>query len=245
MIQPINHYSKSPTLMNSIHTFQVPFQGETLHGESTFGSKGHVLMLHGGGKDRTVFYKYRDVLDSLGLGTTIFDFIGHGETGGDIHKSSLFNRTMQAEAVIASQRLVLTGCVGVSMGAYNALQLSKAMPLQSLVLMVPGVYSTAAYKIKFGPDFSAIIRKPRSWEQTDAWDITAALNGNLLVIAAEIDAIIPSEIPEKLLSSASRCSQKQLLIVPEAGHNNIWENLMLSPVLYENVRSAFKHCLSH
>jgi pimeloyl-ACP methyl ester carboxylesterase len=133
--------------------------------------------------------------------------------------------------------------MGVSMGAYNALQLSKAMPFQSLVLMVPGVYSTAAYKVTFGPDFSAIIRKHRSWEQSDAWDIAAAFTGNLLVIAAENDAIIPSEIPEKLLSSASCCCQKQLLIIPEAGHNNIWQNLMLSPALYENVRSAFKHCL--
>lgn len=231
--------------MSSIHYFQVPFQGATIHAESTFGCNGHILMLHGGGKDRTVFYKYRDLLRTLGFGTTMFDFLGHGETGGDIHESSLFNRTRQAEAVIASQRLVLTGCMGVSMGAYNALQLSKAVPFQSLVLMVPGVYSTAAYKVKFGADFSAIIRKHRSWEQSDAWDIAAAFTGNLLVIAAENDAIIPSEIPEKLLSSASCCWQKQLLIIPEAGHNNIWQNLMLSPVLYENVRSAFKHCLSH
>lgn len=231
--------------MISSHYFQVPFHGKTIHAESTFGCNGHVLMLHGGGKDRTVFYKYRNLLYTLGFGTTIFDFLGHGETGGDIHESSLFNRTMQAEAVIASQGLVLTGCMGVSMGAYNALQLSKAIQFQSLILMVPGVYSTPAYKVKFGPDFSAIIRKHRSWEHTDAWDIAAEFNGNLLVIAAENDAIIPSEIPEKLLSSASCCCQKQLLIIPEAGHNNIWENLMLTPVLYENVRSAFKHCLSN
>lgn len=231
--------------MISSHYFQVPFHGKKIHAESTFGCNGHVLMLHGGGKDRTVFYKYRNLLDTLGFGTTIFDFLGHGETRGDIHESSLFNRTMQAEAVIASQGLVLTGCMGVSMGAYNALQLSKAIQFQSLILMVPGVYSTPAYKVKFGPAFSAIIRKHRSWEHTDAWDIAAEFNGNLLVIAAENDAIIPSEIPEKLLSSASCCCQKQLLIIPEAGHNNIWENLMLTPVLYENVRSAFKHCLSN
>lgn len=230
--------------MISSHNFLVPFHGKTIHAESTFGRNGHVLMLHGGGKDRTVFYKYRDILDTLGFGTTVFDFIGHGETGGDIHESSLFNRTMQAEAVIASLGQTLTGCMGISMGAYNALQLSKAMQFRSLILMVPGVYSTLAYKVKFGPDFSAIIRQPRNWEHTDAWNIAAEFNGNLLIIAAENDAIIPSEIPEKLLSSASCFSQKQLLTIPKAGHNNIWENVMLSPALYENVRSAFKHCLS-
>lgn len=67
--------------MISSHNFLVPFHGKTIHAESTFGRNGHVLMLHGGGKDRTVFYKYRDILDTLGFGTTVFDFIGHGETG--------------------------------------------------------------------------------------------------------------------------------------------------------------------
>lgn len=202
-------------------------------------------MLHGGGKDRTIFYKYRELLNTLGFGTTIFDFLGHGETGGDIHESSLLCRTMQAEAVIAAQGLVPTGCIGVSMGAYNALQLSKVIRLQSLILMVPGVYSTPAYKVKFGPDFSAIIRKHRNWEHTDAWDIAAEFGGDLLVIATENDAIIPSEIPKRLLSAASRCCQKRLLIIPGAGHNSIWESLMLSPALYEKVFQAFKHCLSH
>lgn len=223
--------------------FQVPFHGETLYAESTFGRNGHILMLHGGGKDRTVFYKYRVLMDELGFGTTVFDFLGHGETGGDIHESSLFSRTMQAKAVIAFQGLALTGCMGVSMGAYNALQLSKDIRLQSLILMVPGVYSMPAYKVKFGPDFSAIIRKFRSWEDTDAWDIAAEFTGNLLVIAAGNDTIIPSEIPEKLVSSASLASQKKLLTIPEAGHNNIWENLMRSRDLYGKVYSAFDECL--
>jgi hypothetical protein len=60
--------------MSAIHYFQVPFQGTTIHAESTFGCNGHILMLHGGGKDRTVFYKYRDLLRTLGFGTTMFDF---------------------------------------------------------------------------------------------------------------------------------------------------------------------------
>ncbi|WP_084172317.1 alpha/beta fold hydrolase [Mangrovibacter sp. MFB070] len=231
--------------MIAVHYFQVPFHGSMLYAESTYGPNGHVLLLHGGGKNRTVFYKYRELLDTLGFGTTTFDFLGHGETGGNINESSLFSRTMQAEAVIASLRPELTGCIGVSMGAYNALQLSKMIRFQSLILMVPGVYSIPAYKVKFGPDFSAIIRKQRNWEHTDAWSIVSEFGGNLLVIAAENDAIIPSEIPQKLLSSASCSCQKQLLIIPKAGHNNIWDNLMLSPALYENVRRAFNHCLSH
>lgn len=89
--------------MMQSHSFLVPFQGETLYAESTFGRNGHVLMLHGGGKDRTIFHKYRVMLDESGFGTTIFDFLGHGETGGDIRDSSLLSRTQQATAVMDFQ----------------------------------------------------------------------------------------------------------------------------------------------
>lgn len=225
-------------------SFYVPFHGKTIIAETTPGCNGHILMLHGGGKDRKVFSKYRLLLQELGYGTTVFDFIGHGETGGDLYESSLFSRTRQAEAVIAHLNHPLSGCMGVSMGAYNALHLSTVVQLRTLILMVPGVYAKSAYKVKFGPDFSQIIRKHRSWEATDAWDIAARFTGNLLVVAAQNDVIIPSEIPQKLADSASNAAKKNLLIIPGAGHNSIWDSLMLSPDLYEKNRSAFETCLS-
>ncbi|AMG54189.1 TPA: alpha/beta hydrolase [Citrobacter amalonaticus] len=245
LIKPDIPSFNNATLMMQSHSFLVPFQGETLYAESTFGRNGHVLMLHGGGKDRTIFHKYRVMLDESGFGTTIFDFLGHGETGGDIRDSSLLSRTQQATAVMDFQGQIFTGCVGVSMGAYNALQLSKMVPLRSLILMVPGVYATPAYPVKFGPDFSAIIRQDRSWDATDAWAITAEFTGDLLVIAAENDTIIPADIPKKLVSSAAQACQKTLLTIDGAGHNSIWEQLMRSRACYESVRSAFERCLAH
>ena len=245
MIKPKTSSFNNATLMMLSHSFQVPFQGETLYAESTSGRNGHVLMLHGGGKDSTIFHKYRVMLDESGFGTTIFDFLGHGATGGDIHDSSLFSRTRQAQAVMDFQGQIFTGCVGVSMGAYNALQLSKVVPLRSLILMVPGVYATSAYPVKFGPDFSAIIREDRSWDATDAWAIAAQFTGDLLVIAAENDTIIPAEIPNKLVTSATQACQKKLLTIAGAGHNSIWEQLMRSRECYESVRTAFERCLAH
>jgi hypothetical protein len=244
LIKQRNQYFKKYPFMMLSRSFKVPFQGTTICAESTFGRNGHILMLHGGGKDRKIFYKYRALMDTLGFGTTLFDFIGHGETGGDIHTSSLFSRTMQAKAVIAFHDQPITGCMGVSMGAYNALHLSKTIKLRSLILMVPGVYSPLACKVKFGPDFSEIIRKFRSWEETDAWSIAAEFTGNLLVIAAENDAIIPAEIPDKLVACASRACRKELLTISGAGHNTIWENVMRSQALYKKTCSAFERCLS-
>lgn len=226
------------------HAFQIPFQDKRLYAESTLGANGHLLMLHGGGKDRTVFYKYRALLDALGFGTTIFDFLGHGETGGDMHDSSLLSRTMQAKAVIDYLEPEVTGCIGVSMGAYNALQLSREVLFRSLILMVPGVYTPTAYNINFGPDFSNIIRQPRSWAQTDAWRLAAEFSGRLLVIAAENDSVIPADIPERLVSSTVNASARERITIPGADHNTIWQSLMLSPEQYEKVCQAFEKCLS-
>lgn len=226
------------------HAFQIPFQDKRLYAESTLGANGHLLMLHGGGKDRTVFYKYRALLDVLGFGTTIFDFLGHGETGGDMHDSSLLSRTMQAKAVIDYLEPEVTGCIGVSMGAYNALQLSREVLFRSLILMVPGVYTPTAYNINFGPDFSNIIRQPRSWAQTDTWRLAAEFSGRLLVIAAENDSVIPADIPERLVSSTVNASARERITIPGADHNTIWQSLMLSPEQYEKVCQAFEKCLS-
>lgn len=226
------------------HAFQIPFQDKRLYAESTLGANGHLLMLHGGGKDRTVFYKYRALLDALGFGTTIFDFLGHGETGGDMHDSSLLSRTMQAKAVIDYLEPEVTGCIGVSMGAYNALQLSREVLFRSLILMVPGVYTPTAYNINFGPDFSNIIRQPRSWAQTDAWRLAAEFSGRLLVIAAENDSVIPADIPERLVSSTVNAAARERITIPGADHNTIWQSLMLSPEQYEKVCLAFEKCLS-
>ncbi|EPN1929250.1 alpha/beta fold hydrolase [Cronobacter dublinensis] len=223
----------------------MPFQGNMICAETTVGPNGHILMLHGGGKDRTIFYKYRALMDKLGFGTTLFDFMGHGETGGDIHTSSLYSRTMQAMAVVAFQDQPVSACMGVSMGAYNALKLSETLDLHSLILMVPGVYTPSAYKAPFGPAFSEIIRKPGSWEDSDAWSMAANFTGNLLVIAAQNDAIIPAEIPGKLISSALCASEKSLLTINGADHNTIWQNVMRSQVCYEKVCAALGRCLNN
>ncbi|NIY49230.1 alpha/beta hydrolase [Cedecea colo] len=224
--------------------FYVNFRGETICADSISGSKGHVLMIHGGSRDRKVFSNYRRLMHSLGYGTTAFDCLGHGETSGRMSESSLCSRTLQAEAVIAHLQQPLTGCMGISMGAYNALHLSRKIPLRSLILMVPGVYTASAYDVNFGPQFSGLIRKERSWESTDAWAIAAEFTGKLLVIAAEKDDIIPEEIPLKLISSAPKQAWKHLLLVPGADHNSIWHNLTLSARSYEQARGLFERCLS-
>jgi pimeloyl-ACP methyl ester carboxylesterase len=84
------------------------------------------------------------------------------------------------------------------------------------------VYEPAAYALPFGPRFSEIIRRHRSWAGSDAWAILAGFTGNLLIIAAEHDAVIPLEIPERLLQSAQKARSRQLRIIAGTDHQHLF-----------------------
>jgi uncharacterized protein len=219
-----------------IEQFGVPFGGFTLRGDHYVGARSnHTVLLHGAGAStRHMHHLLRNALQQRGVGTTCFDCVGHGETGGALAQSSVASRTRQAEAVIAARAMDQPlALIGISMGAYNALRVAQTHPVDALVLMVPGVYTPPAYDVPFGPEFSAIIRRERSWADTDAWDMLARFEGSLLVVAAEHDAVIPRDIPERLVASAVRARQRELMVVEGGAHNHVWALLAQQPERFE------------
>lgn len=202
-------------------TFQVPFQGFELHCDR-IGAVGlpTFLMLHGSGHStRERFTPLRSALMERGVASVAFDFIGHGETGGCFADSSLVARTGQAMAVIAAAGLQSPFWVlGSSMGGYNAVRLSKEVEVAGLALIAPAVYSPEAYEASFGPQFSELIKKPRSWEASDAWSIVSSFTGNVLIIAAEQDEVIPREIPTRLYEGARAASRRELFWLNNCSH---------------------------
>jgi len=225
--------------------FSVDFAGASLRGDATQGKLGNVLLLHGAGASaRNKFTILRHALETRGVGMTCFDCIGHGETGGEMSASSLASRTLQAEAVIAARRLPAPlALVGFSMGAYNAIKLAERHEVASLILIVPGVYTPSAYTLPFGPPFSAEIRRERSWEDSDAWEILRRFCGRLLVIAAGNDAVIPREIPERLVASAVNAQWRRLLVVPETEHRHLFAPLLERPEEFDEAMALIAHCL--
>lgn len=222
--------------MTSITDFDVPFEGHTLKADHYLGrDSNRILYLHGaGGSTRRGHHLVRAALQQCGLGSVCFDAIGHGETGGTLAQSSVSSRTRQAQAVLAASPL--SGplvVVGASMGAYNAIRLTEQHKVDALVLIVPGVYTPSAYGVPFGPEFSAVIRRERSWVDSDAWDILSRFEGRLLVIHAEHDAVIPLEISDRLFGAATRAASRQLHIVQGAEHNRLWSLLQETPADFD------------
>ncbi len=226
--------------------FAVDHEGWSLKGDQWEGARRNdALYLHGAGSSSRGGYTIpRTELAQRGIGTTAFDCIGHGETGGTLADSSVASRTRQAESVIAARSLPGPFAVlGSSMGAYNAIKLSEKHPVKALVLIVPGVYTPEAYDVPFGPQFSSVIRRERSWVETDAWAILSRFTGKLLVIAAENDAVIPREIPERLVDSASNAAWRQLHVVQGAEHNRLFSLLKETPSRLQHMADLMAECI--
>ncbi|HWW05855.1 alpha/beta hydrolase [Collimonas sp.] len=235
--------------MQAIESFEVTYENFALKGDFHPGtSSSHALILHGAGASSRATASrsgLRPALQARGVASTSFDCIGHGDTGGQLRYSSLSSRTRQAAAVIAARNLAQPlALIGSSMGAYNAIKLTQTHQVGALILIVPGVYTPAAYDVPFGPQFSEIIRRERSWADSDAWEILAQFKGELLVIAAEHDAVIPAEIPERLLSSARQAASRQLRVVAGTDHNYLFPLLSKErPAEFDELMGLIVDCV--
>lgn len=184
-------------------------------------TKPQLLFLHGAGssnKDR--FLELREILAKDEISSVAFDFLGHGETGGNMHDSGLKERTEQAEFLITSfnlpEPLII---VGSSMGAYNAIKLTEKHEVKLLILFVPAVYSIKLYEIPFSPKFTSFVHEPNSWDATDAWKILSKYKGKLLIFYGGKDKIIPKELVKKIYDSASLASYKEIIEYKDWDHH--------------------------
>lgn len=211
--------------------FTVPFGRHLLQGDS-YGSPCRALVLHGAGDSRRDrFSRLRRDLAGRGLPTAAFDCVGHGETGGELLGSCLRERTGQAAVVIAAACREPLTLIGVSMGAYTAVRLTERFAVERLVLIVPAAYAPAAYDVPFGPQFSAVIRAPGSWRDSDVFRLVARFRGRLLIVAGEHDAVIPRRLIERLHGAATAAASNRLHVVPEGQHVGLLDD----PAEYERV----------
>jgi len=207
---------------NSVqHVIRVGFEDHTLVGDVlTDGSPPRLLILHGAGNScRQNFRWLREELWTAGVSSAAFDFIGHGDTGGDLKSSSLISRTRQActmiDALGLRQPLAL---MGVSMSGYTAVRLLEHYRVKRLILVVPAMYTAQAYTTPFNEGFSDIIRQPQSWIHSDAWQILAGYRGRLLVVAGEKDRIIPRGVITRIYDAAVNASERELYVASKASH---------------------------
>ncbi len=179
-----------------------------------------VIFIHGGGlRGRLGWKKVREEFAMKGISSYAFDFVGHGETGGDITTTNLAGRVDQLVQIvkqISPDRGVTL--VASSMGGYIALASLARIKVTTLILVAPAVYAKEAFLVPFGPLFSSILRKQNSWMTTDAWEYIASFTGNLLIIQAEKDQIIPEGVVEGIYTHATSAYRRGIVLCKEATH---------------------------
>lgn len=183
-------------------------------------SEAQTLVLHGAGNHGRLRVRFiREWFFNHGISSCAFDFIGHGETGGDIKQTSLCERTRQVCTVIDTQSIRQPlSVVAASMGAYTAVKLLEHYPVETMVLLVPAMYAKAAYRYSFGGGFTEMIRRSNSWLESDAWNILAGYTGRLFVVAAEKDPVIPEGVIRKICEAAGHAKELVKYTVADAPH---------------------------
>jgi pimeloyl-ACP methyl ester carboxylesterase len=180
------------------------------------GDAVDLLLLHGAGRScRARFREMREEFWAAGITSAAFDCIGHGDTGGALKASSLRSRTEQACRVLDTLSLAPGfSLLGASMGGYTAVTLTERYPVASLLLLGPAMYAAEAYAAPFNGGFTEIIRRPGSWEASDAWEILSRFRGRLLVVAGEQDAVIPPGVIRSIYESAKNARERTLYVAP-------------------------------
>ena len=205
--------------------FELPYERYLLRGDeyAIEPFDNQTIFLHGAGKSsRKTFTRIREYLCTKGVPSVSFDFVGHGETGGNIEDTTLKGRTEQAAEVITNRCREPLTLFGASMGAYSAIKLTERFAVENLILLVPAVYTPRVYDVPFGPRFSAIIREQESWANSDAFDTLSRFAGIFTIIAAEFDDVIPNKLIDQLYTSAGKAQSKILHIVPNSRHLSLF-----------------------
>jgi esterase/lipase len=201
--------------------------------------------LHGAGNaHRGDFRLFREQLLNHGISSAAFDFVGHGNTGGELKSSSLLSRTRQACSVVASLRIQQPfSVIGASMGAYTAVKLLEYYQIKNMILLVPAMYDSKAYKVPFNRGFTQIIRQPESWGDSDAWQILSEYKGRLYIVAAENDEVIPPEVINRIYDSAINAEERTLFVAPQASHAVFTDLRSNNPDAFCNIFSQITEML--
>ncbi len=105
------------------------------------------------------------------------------------------------------------------------------------------MYASEAYAVSFGNGFTDIIRRPGSWEKSDAWALLPAFTGHLMIVAAENDTVIPTDVIDRIYTSAVNAKEKTLYVVPKASHFAFTYLRANDPAGYEHVMALIVRML--
>lgn len=184
-------------------------------------SKPNVIFLHGAGSSvkETLITSFAQPIVDNNYNILALDFSGHGQSSGELKKSSLKKRVIEAQAAIDkfATKEPISVCSS-SMGGYIAIKLLKYHNIKNLILFCPALYAGKAYDVQFDNGFTEIIREHESWRNSDVLDLLESFTGKLLVIMGELDAVIPPGVIDLINKHTPNTSKKEIYTIKNCPH---------------------------
>lgn len=186
-----------------------------------------VIFIHGMTSSEAGYLGLAEKIAGRGLVCLTINLRGHGASSGQF--SSLTINDLVGDGFTAYDYLVSLsmvdseriGICGSSLGAAIALIVARERQIKSLVLRAPAVYTSKMMKMK--------LSKIMECEKSIFFDIKnpfaisavksiAGFSGDLLIVVSGRDEVIPWDIPKTIFIRASSSREKNLVVIPEAGH---------------------------
>ena len=161
-----------------------------------------VVFLHGGGQSSSRRFEFlQNYFLDRGIASLAIDFRGCGLSEGNFQDGSLANRTIDAgEAIRLFQKMTGLNLSqiyiwGSSMGGHVACRVSVRFPeIKGLILQSPAAYGQKAENVELGQEFTLLIRKSGSWENSPAFLDLEKFENRILVAYGEHDIDIPEGV---------------------------------------------------
>ena len=208
--------------------FQVKTEFETIIGTVNYGESRlppTVISLHGAGPSNKDTTKYiAEYLSKKDRSVIRFDFSGHGESTGLMRESSLSKRLNEVKCVLDHFHVNYPiTVIGTSMGGHIASLLTALFEVQCLILFCPATYDRKASDVPFTDNFTEIIRKPNSYQNSDVFDILKKFKGKALTIIGNNDEIIPEAVIADYNSSLKNSELAMFLRIGDCPHRiHVW-----------------------
>lgn len=199
-----------------------------------------VIMVHGVAACKELFYPTAMEFSKHGVATLVFDCRAHGKSGGKYATFGYYER-YDVKRVVDMLRVrfpeLPIGIIGHSMGgaiALQALALDKRISfgvVESAFAELPQIVDDYGKRITKGltPKFISkyVLWRASKIAHFDPWLVlpvrsAQAIEQPILITHGEQDGNITCEYSKKIFA-ACKSSQKELVIIPGAGHNNLHE----------------------
>jgi alpha-beta hydrolase superfamily lysophospholipase len=197
-------------------------------------SKNHatVILTHGAGANRSSLVLEARALIEKDFGTLLFDWPGHGESGGDIHWNEGERAALRAaidwlsaRSGVAPERL---GAFGFSMGGYVVSQVAaEDKRLEAVVLAGTPANQREQIHFQHGglwllgelPALYALRQGGMEIDRERPIDVVAKIAPRaVMLIGGTRDVIVPPAMAPQLFATARE--PKELLMVEGAGHGD-------------------------